>query len=254
MHIYIYDSYLNDKKYESSLAKIETRLTDLGLNGKIIRLGTISSIQDTIKEEIKRGAKTFIAVGNIKILNQVTSSMAKFFQNNQIGNTVPLGFIPVGKTQNEFSIKLGIDLEEGACDFLAARRIKIIGLGQVNQEYFLTQAKITTMKTLLEIDANYSIEIKKEGEIFINNLSLYHYSQPDILSDINDNILELTIKNNKLALFKSNNVNNSVFPFSKLIISNPDKKLLIDNCVEITMPATITVAQEKINLIVGKNR
>ena len=38
MHVYIYDSFLNHKKFEKIIARIETRVTDLGLNGKINRL------------------------------------------------------------------------------------------------------------------------------------------------------------------------------------------------------------------------
>ena len=37
---------------------MEIRLTDLGLNGKIIRLGGIKNIKGTIQNEIKLGAKT----------------------------------------------------------------------------------------------------------------------------------------------------------------------------------------------------
>jgi len=35
MHVYVYDSFLNQKKYDRILARLETRITDLGLNGKI---------------------------------------------------------------------------------------------------------------------------------------------------------------------------------------------------------------------------
>jgi hypothetical protein len=48
MHIYIYDSFVNQKKYDSTTAKIETRITDLGLNGKIVRLGIIISVEEVI--------------------------------------------------------------------------------------------------------------------------------------------------------------------------------------------------------------
>ncbi|MCK4553680.1 hypothetical protein KAU19_01815, partial [Candidatus Parcubacteria bacterium] len=64
MHIYIYDSYVNQKKYDKVLARIETRITDLGLNGKISRLGLMKNIPDLVYNELKRGVKTIIAVGN----------------------------------------------------------------------------------------------------------------------------------------------------------------------------------------------
>ena len=58
MHVYIYDSFLGHKKFDNTLARIETRLTDLGLNGKISRMGAMKNIQSTVSNELKRGAKT----------------------------------------------------------------------------------------------------------------------------------------------------------------------------------------------------
>jgi hypothetical protein len=257
MHVYLYDSFLLDKKYESALAKIETRLTDLGLNGKIIRLSMISSIRHTIREEINKGAKTFIAVGNIQILSQVLNSMAKYFSESQLGKNTPLGFIPVGKNLNDISAVLGLDFEENACDFLAARRIETVDLGQANQDYFLTQAQITTANTSLEIDTNYTIEIKNKGEIIIANLPLNPNFQTSSQSKANDGRLELIIENNKkfnFPAFKTSDVDKSVFSFKEIIISNPENKLLLDSSLEISTPTNISMANEKIKLIIGKNR
>ena len=71
MNIYIYDDYLNKSKYSRVLNRVEIRLTDLGLNGKIIRLGAIKNIRDVIQNEIKSGAKTIIAVGNNQTVNKI---------------------------------------------------------------------------------------------------------------------------------------------------------------------------------------
>ena len=101
MHIYIYDSFVNQKKYDKILARIETRITDLELNGKISRLGVMKNIPDIVSNELKRGAKTIIAVGNDKTINQVINSLA--------GSQVPLGIIPIGRENNQISFALGIE-------------------------------------------------------------------------------------------------------------------------------------------------
>ena len=49
MYYYLYDSRLNDKKYNNVIAKIETRLTDLGINGKINRLSFLKNINQKYK-------------------------------------------------------------------------------------------------------------------------------------------------------------------------------------------------------------
>ena len=100
MHVYIYDDYVNEKKYNNSLAHIETRITDLGLNGKIIRLGVMKNALEAITNEIKRGAKTIIAVGNDKTINKIINAIINYEISNQIENNTPLGIIPVGEKNN----------------------------------------------------------------------------------------------------------------------------------------------------------
>jgi len=257
MHIYIYDSYLSLKKHEAAIARIETRITDLGLNGKIIRLGVMNSIYNAVEDELKKGAKTIITVGDIKILNQATNAMAHYFRHSHIGREVPLGHIGVGKTQNVIGQVLGSGLEEDACDTIAARRIKKIDLGLANDTYFLTKAQITTDKTSVEIDTNYSIEISKRGEIAIVNIPTNLDLPEEAKPKADDNILELFIKTQKGKKFLPlgpEKLDSSVFSFKKLLISNPEKGVLLDESLILPTPVEISIAKEKINLIVGKDR
>jgi hypothetical protein len=161
MHVYIYDAYVSEKKYSAQIAKIETRITDLGLNGKIIRLGMISSVDNAILSEIKKGAKTIVMVGGLKILNQGINALAKTITNESIGQNIPIAFIPVGQEEIKAGNFLGLGNEEEACNVLSQRRMKQVDLGLANNNYFLFSANIPTEETLIEIDENYTIEIKK---------------------------------------------------------------------------------------------
>lgn len=165
MHVYIYDSYVNQKKYDKTVAKIETRITDLGLNGKIVRIGMLNSIYDIIENEIKKGAKTIVVVGNNNILNQAINSLASLAKKNILHNT-PLGIIPIGDKNNHISKHMGVKSTEEACNIIAARRIQTIDLGQINEHFFLTQVTIPSSGTSVDIDKNFSIEIKGSGENF----------------------------------------------------------------------------------------
>ena len=124
MNIFIYDSFLNQKKYDRLLARVETRITDLGLNGKISRLSPTRNVSETITNELKRGAKTIIAVGNNKTINQIINSLA--------GSQAPLGIIPIGEDNNDIAKSLGIESIEAACDILSARLLVKIDLGLAN--------------------------------------------------------------------------------------------------------------------------
>src|SRR3989339_193613 len=238
MNIYIYDSYVGHKKYQSKIAKIETRITDLGLNGKIIRLGVMSSIYNSIEGEVQKGAKNIIIVGNNNLFAQAINSVAKLKSLHTTVGDIPLGLIPIGKKYNSIAEYLGIDYEENACDIIAGRRIKELDLGMINKYYFLTQATIPTEETII-VNLPMGIELPNE-----------------IKANAQDGTLELFIKTKKLnkLLLNKNKENKSVFSFKELQITNPKYPVIIDNSLKINTPVIIKIAKEKINLIVGKGR
>lgn len=250
MHVYIYDSFVNQKKYDKTLARIETRITDLGLNGKIARLGPMKNINNLVDNELKRGAKTITAVGNDATICQIINSLA--------GHDTPLGIIPIGKNNNLIAKSLGIYLEEEACNVLSARRIIKMDLGQANNNYFLIKAVIADNGTTVEIDKNYSIEIMEKGEVNIINLETGESGDKQenrIIHDPRDGILELLIKTKRSKNFLKKITGESVFPFKKITITNNKKHpVIIDNSIKINTPAEITIADKKLNVIVGKER
>ena len=63
-YYYVYDEFVQDPKFERDLAQIETRLTDLGISGKIARLALFRDPTELIRDEVRKGAKTIVAVGN----------------------------------------------------------------------------------------------------------------------------------------------------------------------------------------------
>ena len=132
MHIYIYDDYVNTKKYDTILAKMETRITDLGLNGKIIRLGIMKNIFDAVENELKNEAKTIVAVGNNKTVNKIINAMINAEIKSDLEIKAPLGVIPLGEKNNSIAKALGIETPEDGCDILSARMIEKLDLGRAN--------------------------------------------------------------------------------------------------------------------------
>lgn len=253
MHIYIYDSFVNQKKYDSIVAKIETRITDLGLNGKIVRLSMMNSIDEVINNEIKKGAKTIVVVGNNDIFNKAVNAVAKTSQEITATKKIPLGFIPVGKKNNDIAKFFGIGFEESACNIISARRIQTLDLGLANDHYFLTEASISTAGTNLEIDQNYSLEIKEPGMIKIINFPINTKLPKSFSCSAQDQVLDLYIeKNQKKKVFSSRNEENTIIPFKLLTVINKNKPLIIDEIKKIKPPVNIQIAKQKIGLIVGK--
>ncbi|NTW06081.1 MAG: hypothetical protein HGA27_08200 [Peptococcaceae bacterium] len=247
MHVYIYDGYLGNHKYAKILAKIETRLTDLGLNGKICRLGVIKNYQDLIQGEIRRGAKTLIAVGNDETLNKVINSLS--------GSDIPVGLIPLDKEKNTIASHLGIDEGIAACDVLSARRLAKIDLAVANSTYFLTEASISGEGTIVDLDKNYTIESPNSAVIKIINLALSEETNNFAMTSPNDGQLELYIENGITnGLLKKKAVSKSLFTADKFYIKNEKESLLLDNCALISPPVEIRVLKDALTLIVGKKR
>jgi diacylglycerol kinase family enzyme len=242
MYVYIYDDYLNKGKYNKVINRVEIRLTDLGLNGKIIRLGGIKNIKGAIQNEIKLGAKTIIAVGNNQTVNKIIGAIIDADIYGDFQKKTLLGIIPVGD-DNSIAASFGIKNEDDACNILLARRVEKIDLGMVNNYYFLNQCAIQSLGAILEID-KYSLEIMERGEVRIINL----------LSDNNKNI-KSSPHDGKLDVYiKTRKKDQSYLSVKKIKISNPDNKLIVDGVMEINTPVEIGVATDKINVIVGKER
>ncbi len=247
MHVYIYDSFLNQKKYDRILASLETRLTDLGLNGKIARLGLLKNINDIVNYEIKRGARTIIAVGNDQTANQIANVLAE--------TGVPLGIIPIDQDNNQIAKAMGLNSSLEACEALAARLITKIDLGLAGNRYFLSSARITSQGTIIEINQNYSIEIGQSGEVNVFNLMPQEQGRPiKIKSNPQDGKLELMIKTKSGNSLFNKKPGQSLFSIKNIIIKNHKFPLILDGLIKITCPVEIKVIKQKLNVIVGRKR
>ena len=242
MHVYIYDEYLNKPKYNRAINRLEIRLTDLGLNGKIIRLGGIKNIKGTIQNEIKLGAKTIIAVGNNQTINKIIGAVIDTEIYSDFQKKTLLGLIPVG-SDNSIATSFGINNIDDACNILLARRVEKIDLGLVGNYYFLNQASISSLGTILQID-DYTLEIIEKGEVRIINL--LSDQKETIKSNPHDGKLDVLIKTRKR--------DESFFSVKKIKVINSQEKLIIDDVIEIETPVEVGIMRDKVNVIVGKGR
>ena len=242
MHVYIYDDYLNKGKYNKAVNRMEIRLTDLGLNGKIIRLSGIKNIKGTIQNEIRLGAKTIVAVGNNQTVNKIIGAIIEADIYGDFQKNTLLGIIPIG-SDNSIAASFGIKNEEDACNILLARRIEKIDLGLAGDYYFLNEARIESLGTKINL-TDYSLESQEKGEIKIINL--LSSSDNQINSNPHDGLLDVLIKTKKRdqTLLRLNNFR----------LENERSTLLIDGVVEAKTPIKISAKKNMLNVIVGKDR
>jgi hypothetical protein len=251
MHVYIYDEYINNRRYDNLIALIETRLTDLGLNGKIIRMGVMKNVADVVDNEIKRGAKTFIAVGNDTTVSQIANAIIKTEVECQTSVDAPLGIIPIGENNNDLASAFGVPVGVEACTILASRRIENIDVGQANNKFFISSAFIKAEGTTIDMEKDFSIEVLEKGEINIINLP---YKELKHIANPQDNQLELLISTRKKEGILKSTTSQSVFSLKKVHILNSSESLILDKTLKVSCPAEIKVLKNKLKIIVGKDR
>lgn len=234
MYVYIYDEFLSSGKYDKLVYTVEKRLTDLGLNGKIIRLGITKNLKSAIDDEIRQGAKTIVAVGNDRTVAQVINVIA----NNQSDEKyrVCLGIIPLEEKGGRLAKLFGIKNINNACEVLLGRRLEIFGLAAINNGFFIFRAETELLGAVLEIDKNFIIQPIKPATLEINN---------DPGPEKDKKLLSLKIKEGNTE---------SSFAFRELLLVNKEMPVVTDGCLEVKTPAKISLSDEKIRIIVGKGR
>lgn len=163
MYLYIYDDFIQDKRFEKDVLQIENRLTDLGIEGKIARLALFRDAEEMIRDELRRKVTTVVAVGNDQTVRKVLDVVAE--------HNVTFGLIPIG-TPNVLARVLGIPSGVGACDVLSARIVETIDIGTVNGRRFITGVSVPHFKAQLTCEGAFRITPQKTGELEVCNIAL----------------------------------------------------------------------------------
>ncbi len=256
MYLYIYDHFLQDKKYLNVLNRIEGRLTDLGINGRIEKLTVLKSLAEIIKEVKKREIDTLVVVGNDTTVSKVISVLPDL--------SLTIGIIPIG-SGNSIAETLGIPAEEAACDVLSSRLIERLDLGKANNCYFLTSLILQSNPSLvLDIGSYHVSSLTDRGQISICNFKRGESeinNQPHPLSSPKDGIMEVVFTADSsqktfFGIFKKQFNRSSVFPFKELKIKCSQDCLpaTADGHTTVKTPISVSVAPKKLKVIVGKNR
>lgn len=253
MYFYLYDTFLKENKYAGSLIKIENRLIDLGINGKIEKMNILKSTNEAINDAIQDGAKTIVAVGNDQTFARTLNIVAKH-------KNITLGFIPI--VAGNIAKILGIPSREQACDILSARIIARIDLGKANSHYFFSALEIPESNDLtIECNGRYNIKPSSPNvNISIRNFGLIFAKKDLAKTDVHnpgDGFLDVVFTPNKGGnIFKKSKSRPSIFPIKKAAIKNIGEPISvkIDNETVLKTPLNVSVAAKKLKIIVGKER
>ncbi len=251
MYIYLYDNFLRSRKYDALMNSIETRLTDFGIAGKIIRLQHLTNAESVINEEVRRGASTIVIVGNDKTFGSVLSRAAVC--------DVPFGFLPVGG-ENSIAEVLGIPVGLEGCDVLSRRRKVKLDVGWFNNRYFISRLHITPSDITVEYDEKFRVSATVGSiELVVCNLQPYTWKSKgseDIIVHPQDGKLEAFLRPViGKGIIKNKYDEPSVFPFEEMIVSGRKPFAVeADGKVSKETKITIKLAKKKIEVIVGRER
>lgn len=174
-HLYIYDEFLTDRKYERMLSELEGHLSSLDLQGPIVRLSPLRGTKDSVQALVRDGIRTIVVVGDDATFDRVISFLPDF--------QLPIGYIPMrspAKLGERFGIRQGIL----ACDVLAARHIDAIDLAKMDEAYFLMGLHLEKTTAALVIPEQYRMHSALGADIDILNVG----------GDPKDGLLEIVFR------------------------------------------------------------
>jgi hypothetical protein len=255
VYFYIYDSFVAERRHDRALANVETRLTDLGITGRIGRLNPFTNAKGLIRDEIKRGVKTVVAVGNDETVSQVVAG---------IGTAdVTLGIIPLGEP-NGIAESLGIPYGVDACDVLSKRVTQMIDLGLINGQHFLWQVFVPPGRVTLEGDGGYRVSPKaNDCEIVVSNLRSADMNVSGAAAGINpgdpqDGLIDLLISPRRGGLFygpKGKEAESTLIRLKKVRVMSDDIfTVLVDNRRLDIKEALIEIDPRRLKVISGRER
>lgn len=247
MYSYILDCFLSEKKYDKELRAIETRLVDLGIGGRMYKLTKFKNPKDIVAEEIKKGTKTLVLLGNDETISN--------FLDTIVEENLTLGIIPFG-AENKLSALLGIPPGVAACDTLGSRIIEKLDIGRINMHYFLSSIVIPQGEVTLIFDGKYKVALQDKREVVISNI------EHKLVANPRDGMLEAVIRSRKMfnlfgeakQAFSRTNGDSRFFVKKALIAAEKPFHAFADGRKLWQDLAQIEVASKKLKVIVGKDR
>ncbi|MBI1907856.1 hypothetical protein HYS28_00350 [Candidatus Uhrbacteria bacterium] len=243
MYLYVYDEFVQGPRYERELALIETRLTDLGIAGKIARLALFRDAQELIRDEIRRGATTVVAVGNDLTLRKVIDAVTD--------PKIVIAILPLGPG-NRIAEILGVPTGVAACDVLSARLVEELDTGSVNGMRFLHAVTAEDVQPTCRCEGAYTFTPVRKSKFEVRNLA---QSEAHGAADPTDGKLEFIMHTPRRSWIVKRGDAETFVPFAHLLLSSREPMTLSIDGEEVQgNEFEIRVLPKQIRIVTGKDR
>lgn len=251
MYVYLYDNFLRDTKFASQVKAMEVRLTDYGIAGKILHLNNYIDVKPLVEDEIKRGAKTVVIVGNDVTFGHVLSRSATC--------ECTFGFIPIGAS-NSIAPVLGIPVGVDAVEVLARRRKEQLDVGWMNSRYFVSKLHVLPARVRVTYDGRFVVRATDKMEVVVCNFQPFYWKsstgEQERVVHPQDGKLEAFLRPlTRKKWWGYNYEEPSIFPFEEMEIEGEEPfEVQADGKSSKEIKVKIKLARDKIAMIVGRDR
>lgn len=285
MYFYIFDPGKDKelKYFERVQGRLLNLLAENRIEGETYRVTSIRTVELLVEQAIGLDARTIIVVGTDATVNKVINKLVRKDAD------ITIGYIPLDPTSTLGKIfGTSADVEIGV-KVLAGRLVQEMDLGKLGEHFFLSKVDLGA-RPMEKLDSGF-LGLGAVGELvkmqpFVIKLSLEdsYTATSEVmaaqiincrdnegarlkLGDPTDQLLDILFLNklSSLQIFRNrkalatgcldNVPGSTVMHAKKIEILGPRKlPLSIEGQIYTKAPATITVAKEKIKVIVGKNR
>jgi diacylglycerol kinase family enzyme len=163
MYVYVYDGFVTDKRHEKLLSRVETRLTDLGISGRIERLTMFKDVGEIVADAAAQGCETIVAVGDDGTVGRLIDAVGL--------HDMAFGVIPIGEGPHSIASLLGVDEGVEACNILSRRVLHTVDLGRINDHFFLSSVRIPRTRAAISCNGQYSVIPTEDNEVHVCNLA-----------------------------------------------------------------------------------
>lgn len=241
-YLYAYDQELGHPRYHKLLARIETRILELGIKGRTVRLTPLKNLREVVSEAVEQGVQTVVAVGGDQTLSSAVAAA--------VGTNAVVGFIPTDSS-SVLARVLGIPPLDGAVEVLSARIVKAIDVGQVNNGYFIDSAIVESPEQCSVSLKGFNLLCSRGSSLSINNVGLGSLPKGSSLYDPADGNLNLTVvpPRGRGQVTQLSLTDATVAP-----ADDTGSSVLLDGNVLQKLPAKIKTLKSALRIIVGADR